>query len=339
MKASKLVCFVAFICALVVAAGTSRAAFTDDFDGLRAELVSRSLLLSNSTDKIEIKQKKACDQSILLIDKSSTSLATDIKTAKKVATKMIKAFPNEFLAVNAGGIIFTNNMLTVLLNTYFALGGDVQTEIVTLGGLIAGLPDSSDKLKALAQFDTATNLLALAQNSLTFAQGSALLGKSLKAALKGQTIAINAGGGGGGGTNDTFVADVQIGGGTNDHFVATLLGEPNYTVATSTLDLNGSRGTFIQGDDVTAALCGSFNGAAGTYPLGGCGGYFQYGTPNASFSMVTGTLYIATFNVTITGTGTNASTSGTFAFTGSDGVNTATVTNGQFNLSSVIVFP
>jgi hypothetical protein len=234
-------------------------------------------------------------------------------------------------------------MYSILFVTFSNLAVDVQTEFATLGSLIASLPAGTAKDKAQAAFDTAVDLLNLLPSSSSFAQASALLGKSLKAALKGQQIAIKAGaipgGGGGGGTNSTFVADIQIGGGTNDHFVATLLGEPNYTVSTSTLDLNGSRGTFVQGDDVTAALCGNFNGAPGTYSLGGCGGYFQYGTPNASYTNVVGTLYIATFNTTITGAGTNATTSGTFAFTASDGGNTVTITNGQFNLSNVIVYP
>jgi hypothetical protein len=339
MTVKSLCSFAVFTIAFYLLTPATRAAFTDDFDELRGELVSRSLLLSNSTDKTEIKQKQACDKAVVLIDKPATALATDIKTANKVATLMIKAFPNEFVSTAsvAPALLFTNNIVSVLLGAYTALGTDVQSEIVTLGGLIASLPDSSDKLKAAAQFNTATNLLALAQSSLTFAQGGKLLGQSLKAALKGQAIAIKAGaGGGGGGTNNTFVADVQIGGGTNDHFVATLLGEPNYTVSTGTLDLNGSRGTFVQGDDVTAPICGGFNGTPGTYAATvGCGGYFQYGTPNASYSMVAGTIYIATFNIN----GNTASTSGTFAFTGSDGVTTVTVTNGQFNLSNVFVAP
>ena len=137
-----------------------------------------------------------------------------------------------------------------------------------------------------------------------------------------------------------MVCDISIGGGTNDHFVATLLGEPNYTIPTSTLDINGSRGSFIQGDDVTAALCGTFPGTPVTYAMGsGCGGYFQYGTPNASYSMVAGTLYIATFTTTISGGATNAHTTGTFAFSGSDGSTTVIVTNGVFDLHHLIVYP
>ncbi len=312
-----------------VAAPMARAAFTDDFDDLRDELVSRSLALSNSTDKIEIKQKKLCDQSIVLIDKPSPSLAKDIKTAKKVATKMIKAFPNEFIMINAAGITFSNSIVTVLLDTYVNLGTDVQAEIVTLGGLIASLPDSPAKLKALAQFSIATNALALAQNSLTFAQGSALLGKSLRAALKGQTIANNAGGGGGG--TASFSADVTRGG-TNDHFVAAMPGG-EWAQDLDILDIGGERGSQPNVLKVSVAICTNFTGMTGTYPLGdNCGGVFDFSTLTF-YGAVSGTMVLQSFDP-IAGTA-----SGTFAYEASDGMTTIIVTNGMFNIDNLLVTP
>jgi hypothetical protein len=318
---------------LSFSAPSAHAAFTDNLDGLRAELATRSLLLSNSTDKTEIKQKKACDKATGLIDKPATSLATDIKTANKVATLMIKAFPTEFTVATAisPAAVFSNSIVSVLLDAYTGLGADVQTEVTTLDNLIAGLADGNDKLKAAAQFDSATNLLALAESSLTFVQGGKLLGQSLRATLNGQAIAIKAADAGGN-TNDSFVADIQIGG-TNDHYVATSFNGPKFTVSTGTLDLGCTRGDLLTGDVLTPAICGGFAETRRNYAMGGgCGGYFS---TSASYSMVTGTLYLATWAFT----GTSVSTSGTFAFSASDGVTTIIITNGVFRLRNVVVAP
>src|SRR5258707_314030 len=71
----------------------AHAAFSDNFDALRAELQSRSDSFTNVLDKVEQKLKKATDKIIVAIDKESTSLDTDVKTAGKVAKSVIKAFP------------------------------------------------------------------------------------------------------------------------------------------------------------------------------------------------------------------------------------------------------
>ncbi|MEI6085883.1 MAG: hypothetical protein WCS70_16485 [Verrucomicrobiota bacterium] len=323
--------------ALLWIATTTHAANISSFTTLREELVSRTGVLTGSVDKVELKQGKTCVKAIATLDKSVT-LAGDIKAGSKVAKSLLKAFPTEFGVVLTA--VFTNNLQTLLIAGYDNMGGQVEDLISALQLSINALPSGSDKTNAQAALDVAKAALEAAAAATDFATGSKLLATTLKDIAKTQKIVDKAGsGGGGGGSNSTFEADVIIGGGTNDHFVATLLGEPNYTVASSTLDLNGSRGTFIQGDDVTAALCGSFNGAPGTYPLGGCGGYFMYGTPNASYTTVTGTVFIATFQTTIGGGSTNATTSGTFAFTATDGLTTVVVTNGVFNLSNVLVFP
>jgi len=304
-----------------MAATTSYGAFTDDFEVLRDELLNRSLTLSNSTDKIEIKQKKLCDQAIVLIDKPSKSLAVAIKTAKKVATKVIKAFPNEFTIVNAGGITFTNNMLNLLLDTYYALGTDVQAEIVTLGGLINALPDSPDKLKAAAQFDAATNLLALAQNSLTFAQGSALLGKSLKAALKGQTIANNSGGGGFGNNSVTM----KVNGSSWKALVAGAV----YDTSTGEFDLDGVR---KNPDSVLTLVVSSGVTGPGTYALPA--GMSFYITKTQVYQNTGGTLTITTLDEA------GEKATGTFSFTGNPvgGGSPVTITNGAFTINDLTVW-
>ena len=310
-------------CAALVTATTSFAAFSDNFDALRAEIAARSVALSGSVDKIEIKQKKLCDQSLVLIDKPATLLATDIKTASKVAGKMIKAFPSEFLSARnmVEGVIPTS-MPDLLLGTYFGLGADVQTEIETLGGLIAGLPAGPGKLKAQKQFDIAANGIAQAESALTFAQASSLLGKSLRAALKGQQIAIKAGGGGGGNTG--MSATVVIGG-TNYNWSA--MGGAEWVQNAMILDLSDSDGTL----QVSAALCTDFNGVAGDYALSeGCGGVFDF-EGFRLYSILAGTLHIATFNTATT------SLSGTFAYEASDGETTIIVTNGMFNLKNLLI--
>lgn len=324
----QLIVTVCLLSALCCFTWTARAAFTDDFDGLRAELVNRSDLLSNSTDKVEIKQKKACDQSIVLIDKPAKDLGVDIKTGKKVATKMIKAFPSEF--VPAPAVVFSNNIVQVLLGSFSALGEDVNVEIVTLAGLIATTPDGKDKLKAAAQFTIATNLITLAQSALTFAQGSQLLGGALKAALKGQQAAIK-GGGGGGSTNNTMSATIVIGG-TNYNWSAPLGGIAEYAPnSVPQLDIAGGDGVF----SVNSTLCSNFTGVAGDYALGsGCVcGVVDFSNTNNFFVATSGTLHIATFDTPTT------SLSGTFNYSASDGTTTITVTNGQFDLHNLQVSP
>jgi len=333
MKVNTFVCFATIVCAFVVTVCQSRAAYTDDLDGLRAELVSRSLLLSNSIDKTEIKQKKACDQCVGFIDKPGKSLATDIKTAKKVATKMIKAFPTEFISANAAGITFSNNIVTVLLGAYYALGTDLQEEIITLGGLIATLPDGSDKLKALTQFDSATNLLALAQTSFTFAQGSALLGKSLKAALKGQQIAIKAGAGGGGGSCGTITqSSVTMTAGA-DNFNATSafpgFAGGEYTQSTMTFSVGGTDGAtgnavaFTVDSGVTGL--GTYTNVSGNYTIGS--------PPTQTFNITSGSM-------TITGVDLAHNTAcGTGTFSATDGVNVINVSDFAFSINTLGVSP
>ncbi len=308
-----------------LAAPMARAAYTNDFDGLRAELESRSLALSNSTDKIDIKTKKLCDQAIALIDKPASSLATDIKTAKKVAGKMIKAFPDDFiLSSSAIESLTFSNIVPFLLTTYYALGADVQSEIGTLTGLIDGLPDGTAKTKAQAAFNTATNLIALAQTpGITFAQAGTLLGKSLKAALKGQQIAIKAGGGGG---TSGWTASVMIAG-TNDNFVATSA-TAGYSQSFGNLDLNAQRSGV---NEMGCVIPSGFTGTTGSFPLdNGLGFFVEFGPPLVIWNGISGTLNITTFDLA------THTIVATFDFVATNGMGgTITVTNGMINLDNL----
>jgi hypothetical protein len=332
MKANMFLRFATVGCAVgaFLTAAATHAAYTDDLDDLRAELASRSTLLSTSTDQTEIKQKKACDQSIVLIDKPATSLATDIKTAKKVATKMFKAFPNEFLLVNAAGVTFSNNMLTVLIDTYHTLSADIQADIVTLDGLIAGLPAGTDKLKAAAQFEIATNLLALAQNAPSFSLASALLGKSLKAALKGQQIAINAGGGGGGGSCGTITTSTVTMTVNSVAWSATLnppssFAGGEYLVSAGFFNVGG---TAADGSAMGLSVDSGVTGP-GTYPIATNSTYTIGSPPTQTFTVTSGTIKIVGLDV---GTWTAC---GTATFSATDGVTPITVTDVEFAIKDL----
>jgi hypothetical protein len=328
MKTTKFVRIATFVSALVITASSARAAFTDDFDILRGEILSRSLALSNSVDKTEISQKKTCDKAIALIDKASTSLATDIKTANKVASLMIKAFPNEFLLTSTPSLVFSNSIVDVLLTAYTALGTDVQAEIITLGGLIASLPDGSDKIKATAQFDAATDSLALAQTSLTFAQGGKLIGQSLKAALKGQKIAIKAGGGGG--TCGAIAQSSVTMTASNDAFSASAFAGAEYTQSTKTFSVGGTDG--VTGNSVAFTVDSGVTGP-GTYTTNISGNYTIGSPPTKTYNISGGSM-------TINGLDLVGSTAcGTGSFTASDGVNVIVVTDFIFAIKSLAVSP
>jgi hypothetical protein len=300
---------------------TLHAAFSDDFTELRAELVDRSAILSNFTDKIQIKQKKAVDKAIVAIDKPATDLGKDIQTAKKVASSMAKTFPNEFAVVTPlGAPSFNQNIQDILVVTFSNLTVDVQAEINDLLILIFGLPDGKDKVKANLALDAA--LTAIGQlPSTDFANASKRLGTALKAARKGQKIASSAPGGD---PSNTFSATIGIGG-TNYNFTA--IGNAQWFQNSGNLDIGGSDGAF----QLTAAQCANFTGATGDYNLGdSCGGVFDLGVFHF-YGVTNGTLHVTAFDAPTT------SLSGTFAFEASDGVTSVTVSNGMFDLHDLLI--
>ena len=238
---------------------------------------------------------------------------------------MGKAFANEFpLPVQAAGLVFSNNMYSILFVTFSNLAVDVQTEFTTLGSLIASLPAGTPKDKAQAAFDTAVDLLNLLPSSSSFAQASALLGKSLKAALKGQQIAIKAGGGGGG--TSGWTADVMIAG-TNDSFAATSA-TAGYSQSFGNLDLNAQRSGVNEMGCVSPS---GFAGTTGSFPLdNGLGFFVEFGPPLVIWNGVSGTLNITTFDLP------SQTIVATFDFVATNGIGgTITVTNGMINLNNL----
>lgn len=302
---------------LFVTATPVRAAFTDDLDDLRAELVFRSDARSNSTDKVEQKQKKACDKAIAAIDKSTT-LAGDIKAAAKIAKSMEKVFPEEF-----GPVLLVPNLESFLSSTAFDLSATIQTILDPLAAQISALPDGPAKIKAQAAYDNATNLLAQVLTSLNLADAFKDLASSLKATTASQKIVDKAGP-----VTPSSGVTATIGG---SNFVADSGGGAEWVQSSGVLDIGGGHGTFPNNIFLSVALCSNFNGTANTYPLQPtCGGVT---TGSTFFAVTSGTLVISTFNAI------NTSLSGTFAFSATDGSTSILVTNGQFNLNNLTVTP
>jgi hypothetical protein len=84
----------ALACAALPAA---RAAFSDAFHLLRAELAIREAGLQGNTDPGSLLQLRAIGRSYDAIDRSAT-LAEDCRAAGRVASLLLRAFPSEFEA-------------------------------------------------------------------------------------------------------------------------------------------------------------------------------------------------------------------------------------------------
>src|SRR6267154_1615030 len=133
---------VLFLGLMLASASVARAALTDSFEALRDELVFRTSVLSNSDDKVELKQYKACLKAVAAIDRSTT-LANDIKTAAKITKSLAKAFTNDFSVATAqatlASVTFSNNLQTLVTGTFSNLADEVQATLDDLQTAIDGL--------------------------------------------------------------------------------------------------------------------------------------------------------------------------------------------------------
>ena len=82
--------------ALLLVPSQAPAAFTTHFNPLLNELEARSLALSNSPLRAEKRQKQAADLAIRTINRSTTSLRSDITMAGTVARTLATAFKSDF---------------------------------------------------------------------------------------------------------------------------------------------------------------------------------------------------------------------------------------------------
>jgi len=325
------------VTATLLLAGLSRtahAAFTDDFDALLAELQSRSVALSNSTDKAEQKQKKACDKAIAAINKSTT-LARDIKTAGKVTKALTKVFTNEFAAaasMTLSAVTFSNSLDAIITQLFTDLQSDVQSELNELQTLISGLPDGADKTKALAALAAAQDAIDQAGSATDVKTLVKALTTALKNVLKGQKIASNAGGGGGGACGTITQSTVTMTA-SNDAFHASLpipgFAGAEYTQSTMTFSVGGTDGS--TGNAVAFTVDSGVNGT-GTYT--NVSGNYTIGSPPTQTFNITGG------SMTINGLDLVGMTAcGTGSFTATDGVNTINVSDFVFSINTLGVSP
>jgi hypothetical protein len=320
----------------LLAFGVSRAEaapFTDHFDELIANLQSRAVTLSNSTDRVEKKQFKAIQKSLKTLEaKSSDSLATDIKNLGKVAKSLAKAFPEDFaLAAPSSAKILEatpDSLSTILEAVLQAFIAEVQEFIDTVQATLDALDSSSCKTKAQSTLTIAADLVGQASATTDFATAARLLASGLTSALKAEAKAGNCSAGG----------DPDPAG---DFIKATISGSLNLNFATSeTFPIPSA--TFVQAPglsvfDLTGVDHSGFYAIVikvinvagpGTYPLFDA----AVSGPNAGYGFAIGTITFSTFDLA------QQKLVGTFSFTAKQspsGSGSVTVSGGSFSISAI----
>jgi hypothetical protein len=316
--------------AFVFQTSTAKATpFTPYFDDLIVELQSRSAALSNSTDKVQIKQKKAVDKCLkLLVDKTSTSLATDLKNVGKVAKTLAKAFPEEFNPPVTTASAITIVSLSDLLNSaYSGFYTDVANLLEEIQTALATLPASSCKTAALAIVDDIQTLLDEAAAAPDLATAVKTLSKGLKTIAKADAAALKAAdcntGGSGGGNAKGLSCSV------NGNSFSALGAAGVFLNITQQLTITGATAEKA----VTVVVFGATG--PGTYPIGDGSQVQLVSTFDTWADNATGTVTFTTLDIPA------GKAVGTFEFTVtktfpvSDSSNTVTVTNGKINISSI----
>jgi hypothetical protein len=300
------------------------APFTDNFDALIAELNNRAAVLTNSTDKLEMKQGKVCVKVLKTLAKDSQSIVTDLKTAGKVAKTLQKAFPAEFgtntVAGAAAAMPVESTSLGELIAQLFAeFETEIGSALTTLQELVAGFPAGSLKDQATALIEQGLALLAEAEASGDYSQIAKLLADAIDDILRQLELYLGTLANG----DNTMTA--TIGGAAFEGICAGV----NDT-ASGRLGLGGVA------PDLSGlvTLVTSNATGIGTYPLAE-GTMFQDLTTGITYAdNVTGTV---TFVAIDLAAGTAA---GVFEFTAAeylgDGSNTVTVTAGEFTTSLIV---
>jgi flagellar hook-basal body complex protein FliE len=341
---SKKSLIVGLLVALVaMAAPAARAAFTDNFDALEAELQSRSTALSNSLDKVEQKQKKAVDKAIATIDKPATTIAADVKTAGSVAKSLIKTFPSEFATAS---LVFSNDVSILVSDVFDGLESDVADQLSDLEATVNALGEGKAKTKALAAVADAQDVLDAADSAPDLATRGKALASALKAIASGLKAVNSASGGGGGGgcTSSSLTMTVSNEG---TQWIADVP-SASFRPDTGDLTIGGIRGT-IPFDTVAVGLFPADGQADNVdYALGetSSGGTTAYASGVTStnggivYELVSGTIHIAAINAGPVGA-INGTVSGTFHFTAVDGAdaNNVITIDGTFNICNMVSLP
>jgi hypothetical protein len=317
--------------AFVFQTSTAKAApYTPYFDDLITELQSRSAALSNSTDKVEQKQYKACQKALkTFLGKDSTSLATDLKNVGKVAKTLAKAFPEEFNPPVATASAITIITLPDLLdNAYNEFYTDVVNLLEGIQTALAALPASSCKTAALEIVDDIQAILDEAAAAPDFATAVKTLSKGLKTVAKADAAVLKAtdcNTGGGGSIGKGLSCSV------NGNSFSALAAIGNYLNITGQFTVSG-----VTTERAVTVIVFGVTGP-GTYPIGG-GSQVQEVMSNETWAgNETGTVTINTWDLA------GGKASGTFEFTVTKvfpevSSNQVTVTSGKFNVSNIIQF-
>lgn len=311
---------------------SAMAAYTDNFDDLLVELQARSVILEGSTDPVERRQKKACDKSIAAIMKEADSLADDLKTQRKVALTLTRAFPDELARGFAPGGAIPGDLDVLLGGSFDGLLADVQADLDALQTSIDALPAGPAKDKAQAQADLAADLIADANAAVSHADAAKILGAANKAVVKGEKIVAH--GSGGGGCNSGSSLSMLIDG---QPFTAAVAGG-EYVTSDGLFAVGGQTGGSTY-DAVAIILLNGVSGT-GTYALDLHSSFVRgatyTGPPAEVFTVTTGSITITDLN-----TG-NHYAKGTFFFTavGTFGTtDTINVTQGQVEICNLTVKP
>ena len=293
-------------------ASRAEAAYTTNFFPLVRELEQRSLLLSNSTNKVEKKQKRVLDAAVNTIRNSTNSLATDLVAVAKVSRALRRAFPSDFNSAMAV------SLESLLDQTFTNLQADVVVSVKTLQELEAGLPDGKLKIQAHMALTNALAKLSLVNDNTDFVAWAQLLGGSLTITVKTIAMVQHALTSG----PNTLVASATIGGVTSTWLTGAAGGV--WFQSEGRLALGGN---FTNGQ-INMSIGSGFHGLAGTYGLSG-----------DSMLKYPDYFYITTGLVTIVSFDQNTrSASGTFSFV-ADGPSNITVSNGVFNLHRMTFTP
>jgi hypothetical protein len=318
---------------IVFQASTAKATpFTPYFEGLINELQSRSAALSNSTDKVEQKQFKACQKALKTFNgKHSTSLATDLKNAGKVAKTLAKAFPEEFNpapTVAAVTPLTTTSLFDLLNNAYNSIFGDASDILDEIETVLAGLPSSSCKDSAIGIVANIQAILDEAGTAPDFDTAVKTLGDGLKTVAKANAALLKAAdcnSGGGGSVPKGLNCSI------NGNSFSALAAIGNYVNITKQFSVTGAtteRAVTVIAVGVTGP---------GTYPIES-GSQVQEITSGEMWAgNVSGTITLTTLDVAA------GKATGTFSFTVTKSLpevstNEVSVTNGKINITKIIAF-
>jgi hypothetical protein len=165
-------------------------------------LEERSDTLTNTEDKVEVKQKKTVDKVLAsFFKKPSTSLASDLKLAAKAAKSLAKVFPDEFVPAAEFVAFNLNDLLQQALDDF---DGEITADLSEAQDMVDSAPPGKCQDKAQKVLDKVMEQLVAADSAPNLSKLAKALAKAAKTVLKGQSLAeaaleCDSGGGGGGG--------------------------------------------------------------------------------------------------------------------------------------------